>query len=308
MPVAGLFGCDVAVTRSRASGSTGQRIGVILLLLAAVLWSLNGVFIKTLYASGLNGWVIAAFRSLFAALFLTPFAIPRLKKIRDPGWVAAALPAFTCMCATFVIATTQTSAANAIALQYTAPVWVFLFAPLVVGDRAGERHYVSLVCSLVGVAVIFLSQYRPGYTGLLIALASGLVFGVQTVFFRRVRAVDPLVMAWLACTTSGVLLLGAASVVTSIDLTPHQVVWLVLMGIVQFAIPYVLYSAGLRNVSAQKAVLLILLELILNPVWVWLFVGEIPHWGTLVGGALILGGVLCVALPRATPSVQVDVV
>lgn len=295
------------MTQGGASGSTGQRIGVILLLLAATFWSLNGVFIKTLYASGLNGWAIAAFRSLFAALFLAPFAVRRLKKIRDPGWVAAALLAFTCMCATFVIATTQTSAANAIALQYTAPVWVFLFAPLVVGDRANERQYLSLVCSLAGVAVIFLSQYRPGYTGLLIALASGLVFGVQTVFFRRVRAVDPLVMAWLACTTSGVLLLSVASVVTSIDLTPHLVVRLALMGVVQFAIPYVLYTVGLRYVSAQKAVLLLLLELILNPIWVWLFVGEIPHWGTLVGGGLILVGVLYVALPRPTQLVPTDV-
>lgn len=289
---------DTAVTEVPTTRRGRQQTGVVLLLLAAVLWSVSGVFVKTLHSGGLNAWVIAGFRSLFAGAILTPFAVRRLAPIREPAWFAAALLTFTGMCATFVISTTMTTAANAIALQSTAPIWVFLFAPLIVGDKASGRHYRSLLFSLTGVAVIFLSQYKIGHSGLLIALSSGFIFGMQSVFFRRVRAVDPVVMAWAACTVSGVLLVTVAYFVDTVTLSWPEAGWLAVMGVVQFAIPYVLYSAGLRSVSAQRAVLLILLEPVLNPVWVWLIVREVPHWGTVIGGILILASVVYVSLLR----------
>ena len=267
-------------------------IGVGLLLAAALLWSLNGLFIKTLHDAEVSGWSIAGYRSLFACLVLTPFALRRWRPIQSPGWVAATVLTFTGMSATFVIATTLTTAANAIILQYTAPAWVFVCAPLITGEKATRRQHLGLGLSLVGVAVIFLSQYQPGQRGLVIGLASGVVFGLQSVLFRKVRAADPLVLVWLTCGGSAVLLLAAALLTGTARVTWSSAGWLVVMGVVQFGLPYVLYSVALGRVTAQQAVLIILIEAVLNPVWVWLLRGEVPHFSTFVGGACILGSIV----------------
>lgn len=281
------------------NGRGDRRTGVLLLLAAAILWSLNGVFIKSLHASGVGGLSIAAIRSLFACLFLTPFVLKRPKPAKDRLWIAATVVMFTAMCATFVIATTRTTAANAIILQYTAPAWVFLLSPLIAGERATSRQTLALVFSLAGVAVILLSQYQPGQRGLLIGLASGVVFGVQTVLFRRVRAVDPLVLVWYVCGGSAIVLLSAVLITSSLEWTPSALMWLAVMGVFQFGLPYVLFSMAVKKVTAQQAILLILLEPLLNPVWVWLSIGEVPHSGTIAGGALILIGVVYLSLHQS---------
>lgn len=282
-----------------SSSASNVRTGVMLLLAAAVLWSINGVLIKVLHGSGQGGWTIAAYRSFFAAIALTPLALRRWKPIADRKWVAATILFFSAMCVTFVVATTKTSAANAIVLQYTAPAWVFLVSPALLAERASRRQWVSLCASMGGVAVIFFSQFRTDAAGLSIGLASGLVFGMQSVLFRKVRAVDPVVLAWLTCAGSGLLLLPLATAIDGFTLTPGAAAWLIGMGVVQFGLPYVLYSAGIARTTAQQAILIVLLEPVLNPMWVWLVIREQPHAGTLLGGALIVASVAYLA---RTPS------
>lgn len=283
-----------------ADAQSSHRRGAILLLVAALLWSLNGLFIKGLFAGGegLGGWSIAAYRSAVAGLALAPFAVRRWKPIAEKGWLIGALVMFTGMCATFVLATTLTSAANAIVLQYTAPAWVFLLSPLIVGDRTESRHWLAFGMSMAAVALIFAAQYTTDATGLLVGLASGVVFGCQGVLFRRVRHVDPVVMAFLSCAVSAVLLTPFALAIEGTRITGGQVGVLLIMGVVQFAIPYVLYSAGVGYVSAQTAVLLIMLEPVINPIWVYVGYGEMPHWSTLTGGAMILASVTYLTVVR----------
>lgn len=280
------------------------RMGAVWLLLAAVLWSLNGLFVRSLRSSDMEGWGIAGFRSLFACLFLAPLAWRRWKPIKDWAWVFAAVLAFSAMCATFVNAMTRTSIANAIWLQYTAPAWVFLFSPWITRERAAGIQLVSLAFSLVGVAVIFVCQYEPGQTGLVLGLASGFVFGIQTVLFRRVRFVDPLVMACLACGGSALLTLPVSFVSESPELTTKILALLALMGLVQFALPYVLYCLALNRMPAQQAALILLVEPVLSPLWVWLAIGEVPHPSTLIGGGLILVAVFCVAIHGLTQTLR----
>ena len=281
-----------------------HRIGVLLLLAAAVLWSLNGLLIKTLQAGGVGGCTIAAYRSLLAAVVLAPWALRRRTPIPEKGWLLATVLAFTGMCATFVIATTMTSAANAIILQYTAPAWVFLFSPIILGESARGRQWAALGGAMIGVAVIFLWQFNTDAPGLTVALASGLVFGVQSVLFRRVRAVPPLVLAFVCCAGSGLVLLPVAVLVAPAAPPGPQFALLALMGVVQFGLPYILYSAGIARVRAQEAILIVMLEPVLNPLWVWLGRGESPSAGTVLGGVVILLSVTYLALsgPRRTCS------
>jgi len=249
---------------------------------------MNGLFIRELNNSGLSGWTIAGYRSFFAWLSLTPFVVRRLGPMTDFRWVIGAALSFTAMCATFVNSMTRTTVANAIILQYTAPAWVFLFSPWITRERASGGQWLSLAISGVGIGVIFGWQFEQDSTGLLLGLLSGVVFGLQTVLFRRVRAVDPIVLVWVVCGVSAAILLPIAHCSGRPALTPSLVGWLGLMGLVQFSIPYVLYSAGLQRTSAQKGALLLLLEPVLSPIWVWLVVSEVPRASTIVGGGFIL--------------------
>ncbi len=278
-----------------------ERVGAMLLVAAALLWSLNGVFVKQLHGAGLSGWTIAGYRSLFACIFVAPWAFKRWRPIDDKLYVLGAILTFSAMCATFVYAMTRTSVANAIVLQYTAPVWVFLLSPWLMRERATREQMVSLILSLAGIAVIFGSQFSldsADSIGLAVALLSGVTFGCQTVFFRRVKAVDPMVLVFLACGGSAILLIPTAHLCGEVSISGGLLAWLVVMGLMQFAIPYVLYAMGMARMSAQLASMYMLLEPLLSPLWAWLFVSDVPHGSTFIGGGMILAGVAYVTLVR----------
>lgn len=277
-----------------------QWIGVLALLACAALWSLNGPLIKILQrpdgdSPGVAGLTIACYRSLIGGFFFLIPAWPRLTALRrvSPRWIIGSVVTFTLMTASFVIATTQTAASSAIALQYLSPVVVFLLSPLLLGERARLSEGFALVGALAGLAVIFFG-HPPGAAGpLVIAVCSGLGYGALTVVLRGLRGVEPIVVVALNFVGSG-LLMGAAMLVlpdSQFVVTGKQVAILALMSVVQFAAPYVLFSWALQRVEAHKASLIVLLEAILNPLFTFIAVGEAVPTPTLIGGPLILASV-----------------
>lgn len=286
------------MTSPPATSPRLRRRGILLLVAAAALWSTNGVLIKALHDRGLQGAAIASYRSLVAAAFLAPLAMRRWRPLPEPGWTAGAVLLFTAMCATFVIATTQTTAANAIILQYTAPIWVFALSPWINRERAEARQWMAFAASMLAIVLILATQYSADSFGLSVGLASGVVFGMQIVAFRRVRALDPVVFIFLCCAGSGVLLLPLALWGDARPPTAAAAALVVFTGVVQFGLPYVLYAVGNPHVAAQSTVLIFMLEPVMNPVWVYLARGEIPAWSTIVGGAIILLSVAYLSLRR----------
>ncbi|RMF70839.1 MAG: DMT family transporter [Planctomycetota bacterium] len=269
-------------------------LGVAALVLCALLWSLNGPLIKLLHArGGVSGEAIAAYRSLVGGVvFLLP-AWRRRATLRQVarGWPIGSLVCFTLMTACFVKATTMTAAANAIVLQYTSPIWVFALSPLLLGVRPRWADGVWLAPAMAGVAVILAWQWSTDLLGLIVALGSGLGYGALTITLRGLRNVDPTVVVAINFLGSGLLLLpwGLAS---GMAVAADQI-WLVLsLGIVQFSLPYVIFSWALRRVDAHHAALIVLLEAVLNPVLTWLVVGEAVPAATLAGGPLIMLGVV----------------
>jgi len=262
------------------------------LLICAVLWSLNGPLIKllTLQDGGVPGVTIACYRSLLGGLLFTPFALRHLGTLRctEVGWSIGSVASFTLMTACFVIATTQTAAANVIILQYTSPLWVFLLSPLLLREKPGWTEGLVLSLAMAGVAVIFVGGDPSGTPALFVALASGFGYGTLTVMLRGLRAVNPTVVTWLNCMGSGVLLVPAVMWWGVFQLTPAQWGLVILLSVVQFALPYVLFSWALQRVEAHRAALIVLLETVLNPLWTYLLVREAVPSATLVGGPLIL--------------------
>ena len=253
------------------------------LLLAAVLWSLAGIFIKFLSLPPLT---IVFYRSLFASLFFASFvrksiAVPKV------ALLVSAL-AYTAAISAFVSANKITTAANAIALQYTAPIFVFVIVHVLFGEKITGVSWVSLVLGMLGIAVIGIgSAGQPDAAGVMMALLSGLLFSIYMVSLRFLKEFNPGTLTFLNNLVCCLILLPLVASELSLSL---QEGWIVaVMGVVQLGIPYWLFSKGLERISVQEASLIVLIEPVLNPIWVALIVGELPSGATLVGGVCIVG-------------------
>ncbi|MCH7595922.1 MAG: DMT family transporter [Planctomycetes bacterium] len=295
------------------------RWGVLFLFLAGVLWSLNGALIKLVYADGEgpHGVTIAFYRSLIAGLFLLPLTrgkwhtlLHTATPVAGAGDVATRgarsrrfpLPLrrsaawgvvfFTLLSVCFVIATTMTEAANAIILQYTSTFWVFGLSPWLLKERPERRDLWIVGVAMVAVAIIFAGSAATSATGLVIALAAGLSFGLLTIMLRRMRDCDPVAVTVLNNLGAAVLLLPAVLWIGDTDMTAQTWTLLVVMGVVQFGVPYYLYALGLARVPAYHAALITMVEPVLVPVWTYFAVGEVVPLTTIVGGGLILVALL----------------
>ena len=253
------------------------------LLAGAVLWSSGGVFIKEIHAGAAS---ITVLRCLFSAAMLAPLA--RGRRFPRPLDMAVSIGLFAALLGLYVGATKATSAANAIFLQYTAPVYVIVLGPVLLRERLVARDVAAIALSLTGVAVLFAGN-RGGadVDGLLMGLGSGAFYGLFLLWLRRLRYADPFAVTFANCLGVAVLLAAVPGVW---DVGLRDLGLLVVMAAVQFALPYVLFSRGLQHVTSAEASLLALIEPVLNPVWVALIVGEKPSTATIIGGAIILLG------------------
>lgn len=257
--------------------------GRLYVLAAAILWSLGGVFIKGIAAGAAS---ITFFRCLFAAVFLAPLA--RRRRFALPSDAAISIALFAALLGLYVGSTKATTAANAIFLQYTAPLYVIALGPFVVGERLRRALAVPMLISLSGIAILVAGNWGSGDAkGLSMGAGSGLFYGLFFLWLRRTRYADPVAVTFANC-------LGVALIFVAVPGVWHvdgrDAGLLVLMAAVQFALPYVLFTRGIGDVPSAEASLLALVEPVLNPVWVAVVHGEDPSLATVLGGAVIIAG------------------
>jgi drug/metabolite transporter (DMT)-like permease len=286
--------------------------GRLFILAAAVLWSTNGFFTKVLtrpfwlgvHEPPIQPLQIAFFRLLFAGLFLVP-TLRRGDLSFRPAMVGMGL-CFASMNAMFISALALGTAANAILLQYTAPLWVYLVCVFFLGEPTDRRSTLALLFGLVGIGVIMAGGWeaeRPEI--LLLGLGSGVTFAGILLFLRLLRAQSS---NWLTVWNHllGALLLAPFGLIADFKtmelMVPSgpQLLVLFVFGAFQMGFPYYLMARGLRVVSPQEAGAITLLEPMLNPVWAYLVSPETetPSFFTLVGGGLILIGLVGRYWPR----------
>lgn len=268
-----------------------------LLALCGVLWSTAGVLIK------LVDWNVAAIwsaRSAIAALALWAIRRPSLARISAAEWRAAcALAATTGL---FILANKLTTAANAILIQYSAPIWVALFGAWLLGERASRLDWLTIGAVLGGITLFFFEQLTFDHVaGNLVALAAGVAFAANAMAFRKVALSpgaagpsDPLRPMFLGNLIGAAL--GAPFMLMSAP--PGLTGWtaLVALGLVQQAAPYLCYAWAIRHATALEAMLIPVIEPILSPVWVAIVFGERPGPWALAGGAIVVGAVTTRAL------------
>lgn len=263
------------------------------LLLAAVLFSTGGAAIKTL---GFDAWQIACFRSLVAAVALW-LVFPQARRGWHPGVFAVGL----CFAATmifYVLANKLTTAANAIFLQSTAPLYLLLLGPLLLKESVRRIDLLLILILAAGLALLLGGQEavtaiapRPAL-GNTLASCAGIswaltVLGLRWQSQRARPGEDPALSSVVVGNTLACLV--AATMAFPVQAAPLSD-WLLVfyLGAAQIALAYVFLVRGVRQVPALEASLLLLLEPVLNPVWAWLVHQEVPSNGALAGGAMIL--------------------
>ena len=253
----------------------------LLLLAAAALWSSAGAVIKL---SALDAWQLAGGRALVAAVFLA-LAVPTARRWPSRRILLVAV-AYTCTTVLFVLSNKLTTAANAIFLQDTAPLWVLLLSPWVLGERPSRGELFSVPIFGAGLALFFLDRLSPGQlAGNLVALVAGVAFAASIMGLRRLGPEGPAALIW------GNVLAAAISLPLWPSGPPAgagDLVAVAFLGVFQLGLSYLCFSAGLRGTPAVEASLLVLLEPVLNPVWTYLFAGERPGPWALAGGGVIL--------------------
>ena len=223
-----------------------------MVLLAALLWSLGGVFAKEI---PLAGGPLAFYRSLIAGLVLWPLA-PRGSRVFRPAMILVAV-VFGAMIGLYLASTKATTAANAIYLQCSAIFWTIPLSALILRERVDRRSVAGIAVALAGIALIVVKG-RDGRTGeaegMLLGLAGGVAYAMVIVALRKLRDLDS---TWLAAFANlgGAGFLGLWLVAVSGGLPiPSARDWPLLIGfgVVQMALPYVLFARGLRTVHAPK--------------------------------------------------------
>jgi len=242
---------------------------------------------------------IAAGRSIAAIPVLLACASPAFAGLRRGRWqrftfspaqVGGAI-AYAATVALFVFATRMTTAANAIFLQYTAPIYVAIIGRWYLGERPLPIDWWVVAVALGGIALFFLDRLTTsGFWGNIVALASALAFASLVISLRKERTGSPINSIILGNII--VAIVGAPFLLRAPLLQPRAL-WLVLvLGVLQLGLSYALYAEAIKHVTALEAMLIPLIEPVLNPVWVMLALGERPGPWAIVGAALVLGAVL----------------
>jgi drug/metabolite transporter (DMT)-like permease len=259
--------------------------GPALLLLAALLWSLGGVLIKSIQWYPM---AIAAGRSAIAIPVILA-CIGRPRFTFSAAQLGGAI-AYAATVVLFVFATRMTTAANAIFLQYTAPVYVALIARWYLHERARASDWLVIAVALGGIALFFVDRLTvSGFWGNIIALCSGFAFAWVPLFLRKERAGSPATSIILG---NIIVVLAGLPFLFQARLSPADGWRLLLLGALQLGLPYVLYASAIKHVTALEATIIPLIEPILNPLWVMLALGEHPGAWADAGAVLVLGAVL----------------
>jgi drug/metabolite transporter (DMT)-like permease len=285
-----------------------QSKGLAYLITAAMLWSSSGIFIKLLT---LSAYHIACYRSLVAAVAIVAimkFTGRSWSLPRDPLSLAGSL-IYSLVLVGFVVATKLTTAANAIFLQYAAPIYLLFLEPWIFRKPFARRDFWAVGACIGGMALFFAGHLeKGGLAGNLLALASGFLLALFSLILKWKRETrpghDPIGMVVLG--NVFVALLCLPKVLPTPQITLSQGWMLLYLGIFQLGIAYMFFTAGMKYLSATASLITCMLEAVFNPVWVFLGVGERPTPYAILGGLVILGIILWYNLTKAPVPDPVD--
>jgi len=266
------------------NSALNHRKSIIFIIIAASLWSTSGVMIKTISWQPI---AILGGRSIFSSIVFLIYL--RRLPTKWTRWKLVASAAYILTQFLFIWSTKLTTAANAIFLQYTAPVYVILLALWFLHERPTRIDWSSMLIIFVGMLLFFGDKLSTdGFYGNLLAVLSGVTSAFMTVSLRAQKDGVPAESILLANLFTAVI--GIPFILKE-SWTPTNWIILLYLGTIQMGLSFLLFTNAIKYVPALEANLISTLEPVLNPVWVFLFLGEEPGRFALIGGLIVLAGV-----------------
>ncbi len=256
--------------------------GVLATVVAALLWSTGGLFIKLLPQ---DAWTILFYRSAYAAVVFGLVYRTEVFRFNRQMWINTLF--YAALLTTFVTSTKLTTAANAIFLQYTGTAYVLLLEPRLFKMPLLKINLWTTVVCFLGMGLFFFEDFDPrGGLGIAIAILSGVM--LAGLFLGQRLNPPQYHVAAIFWGNIWVMLIGLPSFLQSAPATLPEHGMLAFLGIVQIGLGYLLFTYGLKRIPAVDSALITMLEPVLNPVWVLIGYGERPGNWALLGGAIIV--------------------
>lgn len=264
-----------------------KQRAMLLMVITAIMWSMGGIFIKLI---SWNPFLIAGIRSLISGSVMAGYMKYAGVRFKWNRYSFGAGIGLSFSATLFTIANKLTTAANAIVLQYTAPIFILILSALLFKQKLARREIVVVAISMIGMVLFFFDQLSAGnILGNVFGILAGIFLALMFVMVGQGGDDDSTRM-------SGILIAHCMTVVIGVPVgfmgttgtTGLEILYVVILGVFQLGIPYVLYAIASKDCSPLACSLIGMLEPLLNPVWVALFIGEVPGLYALCGAVIII--------------------
>lgn len=263
---------------------------MLLMVITAVMWSIGGIFIKLISWSpfliaGARSGISGSIMAIYMLATRTRFKLNRFSFLAGIGLSFSAI--------LFTIANKLTTAANAIVLQYTAPVFILILSALFFRQKMQKQDVLVVAITMAGMVLFFLDQLSPGnMLGNLLGILAGIFLALMFVMVGRGGDDDSTRMSGILIAHAMTLMIGLPiGIPQTTEVAGMEILYVIILGVFQLGIPYVLYGIASRDCPPLACSLIGMLEPLLNPVWVAIFIGEMPGPFALVGAIIIIGTV-----------------
>jgi drug/metabolite transporter (DMT)-like permease len=275
-----------------------HQAGLLAVFTAALMWSTGGLFVKLIT---FNAMQISFFRCSIAALVFAVLFRKRLLLVNRITFINAVF--YASVLIAYVIALKMTTAANAIFLQSTAPIYVLIFEPIILKTSYNRVNIMTILICTIGMFFFFMGKISPAhFEGNLIALFSGIMFAALFLGLRKNESKYQLSSIFYG---NVIVALVCIPFLPGIQDLNFNNLWMVsFLGVFQIGLAYAVFSYGLRRVLAIEASIIALVEPVLNPVWVYIGYGEVPAFMAIVGGIIILSAITMRTLVMETPMLK----
>ena len=262
-----------------------ENKAMIEMLVCAALWSIAGIFMKLL---PWNGFAMAGLRSLIAGLTFAVYMVFTHRRLHLCKKTILSGILTGCVYTCFAVSNKLTTAANAIVLQFTSPVFIVVFSAVVYKSKIKRNDMYVVIATLVGIALFFFDQLQPGYIlGNFVAIAAGMFMAGMFMAVGNLEDDDRFTAILIGQLFT--FLVGLPFVIaTKPEFTVTATLSILILGVFQLGTSYILYVKASKYCPPLACCLLGALEPLLNPVWVFIFDGERPGIFALIGAVIVV--------------------
>jgi drug/metabolite transporter (DMT)-like permease len=259
----------------------GRIKAILYIVIAATLLSTGGVILKFV---DMNPMAIASSRGIISAIVVWLYLKKPNFTFSKPQIIGAF--SYAMMVTGFIVANKLTTATNAVVLQFTAPIWIVILGVWILKEKASWYDIVSIFIVSAGMILFFIDDVGGGtLAGNIVAIFSGLALAGSTIGMRMQKEGSPVETTLLGHIITVII---GLPFLFSVNFTITNIIGILLLGIFQLGIAYILYATAVKYLTALEVILIMFLEPILNPIWVMLIHGETPSKFSLIGGTIII--------------------